>query len=331
MATDQQPTTPGSTPRTPAGGGRSNPSAANTTRVIIILVIAALAAVAGYFAFRTSELSRQNTDLAENQVELETEIRQLNDRVTQMGSDIENRDIQLEEKTRALESVNSDLEAARKRINQLVAAGRLSARQVEEYQYKVDQMQYYMEKYQGQIAELQRENERLTGEVTNLNQEVKRRDSTLTDVQREKTLLQTKVQAASILKANEWQFYEVNRRGKESEARDRELRLRSDDRLKVCFSVNENAVAEVGSRTIYASIKAPDGSVYKALDGGSGYFTTATAQETAYSSKASINYDRSAQRVCVDYKPEGEFQRGPHRITVYADGYEIGNSTFTVK
>ena len=247
-----------------------------------------------------------------------------------METDIKNKDMEVNQKTEELNKLTQELNQARQRINDLVKAGRLSQQQAEDYQFKMEQMQYYVKKYQADIADLQRENQRLTTENKTLVTQIKEKDSVRTQMEEEKVFYQTKIEAASILKAVEFEFIAVNKRGKETSGK--ELRERKIENLKICFKVLDNEVAPVGERTIYLVVKNPNGIVYKAFETSSGYFKY-NGQEIPYTAKVTIQYDRSAQNVCEVYeKPKTEdFMKGTHRVTVYADGFVIGNGSFVVK
>ncbi len=302
------------------------------TRTILIALVAVLGLATAFFAWQTFSAKSEVKELTQNKEELTVEIDELNTKITTMEAELQRQDIDLAEKDRKVAEMAAELELARKRIGALNAAGKLTAKQLEEYKFKTDQMGYYIEKYQKQIEELKVENERLTGENRELAKTVQAKDSSLAEVGREATLYKTKVAAASILKATEFAFAGVDRRGKESLAENKEIRARRLGDLKTCFTLLDNAVAEPGARTVYVVIKAPDGSVVKPAETAAGYFTV-NGQELPFSAKGQVSYDRSAQKVCIVYgKPEAyEFAKGVHSISIYCDGYEIGRSDLQVK
>ena len=315
----------------PAPTGAPQPGS-NRTMQILIGAVAVLGLATAYFAYQTFSAKSEVQQLTETKVDLESEIEDLNTKITTMETEMQRQDIELSEKDRKVAEMATELEAAKRRIAGLQAAGKLTAKQLEEFKYKTDQMGYYIEKYQKQIEELKVENARLTGENRELARTVQAKDSSLAQVGREATLYKTKVAAASILKAAEFAFAAVDRRGKESLAENKEIRARRFGDFKTCFTLMENAVADPGPRTVYAVIKGPDGSVIKPAETAAGYFTH-NGQEIPYSAKTQITYDRSAQKVCLVYgKPEAyEFAKGTHLVTIYCDGVEIGRSELLVK
>jgi len=308
------------------------PHAPDRTRQILIIAVMVLAAATAYFAFQTFSTKVENTQLVENKVELESEINELNTKITTMETEMQRQDIELTEKDRKVAEMAAELELAKKRIGSLQAAGKLTAAQLNEFKFKTDQMGYYIEKYQKQIEELKVENERLTGENRELSRTVQAKDSLVAKVGAEATLYKTKVAAASILKAAEFKFFTVDKKGRDTEAENRETKARRFGNLKTCFTLLENAVAEIGGRTVYVVIKGPDGGVIRPNETEAGYFTH-NGQEIPYSAKTGLNYDRTSQQVCITYvKPEAlEMAKGNYSITVYCDGYDIGRSTLTVK
>ncbi len=64
----------------------------------------------------------------------------------------------------------------------------------------------------------------------------------------------------------------------------------------------------------------------------SGYFTHRNREEI-YSMKTNVFYQRNEVNVCAIFsKPEDmDYEKGEYKVIVFADGYEIGKTTFIVK
>ena len=75
----------------------------------------------------------------------------------------------------------------------------------------------------------------------------------------------------------------------------------------------------------------PDNKVIRE-ESKSGFFK-ANGEDLAYSSKSTINYDREAMKVCINFdKPASyDYTKGDYRVIVFCEGYDIGNSKFSVK
>lgn len=101
------------------------------------------------------------------------------------------------------------------------------------------------------------------------------------------------------------------------------------DKLKICFTVADNAIAQAGDREFYLEVLDPQGNVLgegttKSNEGGASLtFSKATA----------FYYENRTLDIC-DYvnKPVGDFQKGNYMAIVYDSKLKIlGKSEFTLK
>jgi len=302
-------------------------------RIIVIIGIALILLLGGTTIYFLTKSKKQEEIIEEKEkenIQLEEEIKQLDEKIKQLEIDLQDKNIELKEKDRRLSELEKELQAARAKINQLIQAGKLSQKQLEEYKFKVDQMQYYIEKYQAQIAQLKEENERLRQQTHSLQRELAAKDSVTMVLKEKEMLYETKLKAAAILKATNFQFYRIKSSGKE--VAEEEIRARRLTQLKICFDILENPVAEPGPRTIYIVILDPAGNVYKNFETTSGYFTHNDA-ERIYSTSTRIQYDRTTTKACAvfDTGDKVTLEKGQNRVEVYCDGYLIGSSSFHVK
>ncbi|MCS6790865.1 MAG: hypothetical protein NZ580_07800, partial [Bacteroidia bacterium] len=282
------------------------------TGVVAGILLVIVAGAAGFFYFKMQKAEKANVQLQEEKVELEREISELQQRITAMQQDLERKDMELSEKTRRVEELSKELDQARARIRKYEEQGRISARQAEEMRYKTEQMAYYIQKYQERIRELEEENQRLRTRTAELESQVQQRESEIRKAVEEKERLEVKVKAASYLKAVNLRFASVRDNGKEDW--DTEFKARRLHRLKVCFTVLENAVAEPGERTAYIVIMDPNSKPLTNYAQGSGYFTLMDTEQP-FSMKAVFSYQRSQQEVCATYeRGEQELSKGTYRV-----------------
>jgi len=302
-----------------------------SSRIIIVAVILVLLATIGYLLFTNSQKSSENEVLMENKEQLETEIVDLEADLKNLQTDIERKDLAINEKDQMLADKTAELEKKQKQIDQLLKSGKINKQQSDEYKAKIDQLNYYIQKYQAEIAELRAQNQKLTEENQALASSKDSIKEKASEVENQNKLMSTKLEAAAILKASDFQFSTLNKNGKESD-KDIEFKAGKIDKLKICFVVQDNAVAKIGNRDLYVVIQKPDGSTNKNMESTSGNFTL-NGKESVYSVKQNIEYDRSNKKVCVNYSnpAKEEFMKGVHKVLVYSDGYEIGKSEFKVK
>ncbi|WBU88883.1 hypothetical protein [Cellulophaga omnivescoria] len=101
------------------------------------------------------------------------------------------------------------------------------------------------------------------------------------------------------------------------------------DKLKICFTVADNAIAQAGDREFYLEVLDPQGNVLgegttKSNEGGA---------SLTYSKATAFYYENRTLDIC-DYvnKPTGDFQKGNYMAIVYDSKLKIlGKSEFTLK
>ena len=101
------------------------------------------------------------------------------------------------------------------------------------------------------------------------------------------------------------------------------------DKLKVCFTVADNVIAEAGDREFVLEVLDPQGN----LLGGASTKSNEEGASVSYSKGTSFYYENQDLDVC-DFinKPAGDFQKGNYMVNVYDDKLRLlGTSKFTLK
>ena len=106
-------------------------------------------------------------------------------------------------------------------------------------------------------------------------------------------------------------------------------RARATDKLKVCFTVADNVIAQAGDRQFFIEVLDPQGNVL-----GESFSQTSESGASITSSKGTeFYYENRALDVCdfID-KPAGDFQKGNYMVNVYDNGLKLlGTSKFELK
>ncbi|WP_162415456.1 hypothetical protein [Cyclobacterium roseum] len=139
--------------------------------------------------------------------------------------------------------------------------------------------------------------------------------------------LEEKVTIASQLKAENIVVAAVNSRGRE---RIDEFRNRQLSKLKVSFTIAENKVAPEGLRDVYIQVLTPNDQVIFDIAKGSGTFEL-DGKEVFYTSRQDFIFNNSQQQLTYYYEKGSDYPSGLYTVRVYAEGTEIGSSTFEVK
>ncbi|TQO36835.1 hypothetical protein GQ41_1421 [Arenibacter algicola] len=106
-------------------------------------------------------------------------------------------------------------------------------------------------------------------------------------------------------------------------------RAKATDKLKVCFTVADNVIAQAGDRQFFIEVLDPQGNVL----GESFSKTSDSGASVTYSKGTEFYYENRSLDVC-DFinKPAGEFQKGNYMVNVYDNNLKLlGTSKFQLK
>ena len=120
----------------------------------------------------------------------------------------------------------------------------------------------------------------------------------------------------------------INSRGKERDGE--EFKAKRVDRVKVAFKLAENPLTKKENKTVYMRMVDPTGSVISDMATGSGAFNFG-GKETIYTAKQNIMYSNSGQTVEFIYNRGSNYEKGTYKVELYADGFRIGQTSFTIK
>ena len=177
------------------------------------------------------------------------------------------------------------------------------------------------QQYEARIAELEKENEQLTGENKVLTKE---RDSTVT-----KNIALKKI--GSVLHASNIRMEPIHKRrnGKEKET----SKAKKVDVLRIMFDIDENRIAESGTKPIYLRIIAPDGTIMGNPANISGMMNVSTGGQLGYSviKEIALTQNQMVKDVTVDWNQDGDYKKGEYTIEIYNEGYKVGSGKVTLK
>jgi hypothetical protein len=185
-----------------------------------------------------------------------------------------------------------------------------------------------LSRYRRQVDVLKKEREELLKQVAELRESnamiTMQRDSTYAELERQtlfsdslvvqNTQLADVVERGSALNLNRLNVDAVRERntGKMVST----TRASRTDKIKVCFTVANNAIAQAGDREFYLEILDPKGNVMGTGNTQSG----ANGQSITYTKSTSFYYENDSLDVC-DYisSASGSFAQGNYMVNVYDD------------
>jgi cell division protein FtsB len=101
------------------------------------------------------------------------------------------------------------------------------------------------------------------------------------------------------------------------------------EKLRICYTLSENAIAKAGMKTIYMRIVNPEG---KALSKGRGEEFEFEGGSMTFSLSKAINYKNKQMDMCLFYESGTDsFIVGKHTVEIYTDKTLIGTASLSLR
>jgi predicted nucleic acid-binding Zn-ribbon protein len=223
------------------------------------------------------------------------------------------------------DTINAKLAAEQKRIKQLIDELKYvkssNSAKIKQYKKELGTLRKIMRSYIVQIDSLYTRNQELIKENAQVKNEYRIVISENQELSSARDSLEGTVRKASELKALNLVATGINKRGKKTN------RISKLDKIKVCFTIDENVIAPRGEKWVYIRIAKPD--KYVLHESESDLFTF-EGKEIAYSAKRVVNYQGDITDMCIYWKKNENLIPGLYYVDVFADGYLIGTTAFTL-
>jgi len=194
---------------------------------------------------------------------------------------------------------------------------------------KLDYLRGITQGYVSQIDSLYRVNKVLKDENVQITGKFEKEQVKTTELTKDKEQLSEKVSLASILKAYNIKGIPVRLKsgGTKEEVADK---AKKTEKIKVTFTLSENLIASNGNKTIYVRIARPDEKIL-AVSNDDTYMFDYKGEKIQYSVKKDIDYQNKAMEINLYWDKVEDFTPGAYVVSVFTDGYLIGESQFTLK
>lgn len=217
-----------------------------------------------------------------------------------------------------LKAKNSELTKTKARIQTILSKSNATEKEIKEARGLVRKLNTRISDYEKQITVLKEQNTQLTVE----------RDSVVTT----NSTLQEKVNLAKVLHASNIRMMAIDlRKGgrKEKET----TKAKRVDMLRITFDIDENRIAESGSKDLKICIINPNGELLSNAALGSGSFKTAQGQSKYFSvtKSVSLQVDQPVKDINVDWQQSAEYEKGAYSVEVYHEGYLIGKGAVNLR
>lgn len=228
-----------------------------------------------------------------------------------------------------LSTRQQELADAIAQLEKLKKDGNYTRKQLDEARNNVKKLQEENRLFLGRIDSLNTQVQFLTKLSDSLNTGLQTQQAQNQQLQSEKDFLAKKVEIGSLLKPEN-----VVATGIFMKSNDREVpttKAKKATKLKICFDVPENLVAEPGTKTMLIRLLNPQGATIWVTSSGSGSFTTDTGEEKQYTLAKNFEYANKVQNVCAYWEQTQAYGSGDYTAVIYQDGHELGQYKFELK
>ena len=211
-----------------------------------------------------------------------------------------------------IKTMKSDLDAARK-------SGKLKD---SEYFAKLDALHILVDDLRNQIVKLEDERNILILEKGMLGEDLNAEVDKNVKLNSDNKVLGTK---AGLLKA--FNIIGTGARGRGQGKEVSTNNAKKTERIKVCFTIDDNKYVISGNKTFLLQITTPNGTII-----GVDKFVQENGKESIYTAKQTVRYEQKSQNICIYWgNIDSIFAQGQYTIELYQDGYSVGKNQFILK
>ncbi len=280
--------------------------------ILLVIIVLVLGASVGIML---SKLSDQKKEAAQVQEILEVQKKTLEEDLT----DLQDQFGSLQTNNDSLKTLASEQQ---EKITKLLAIQADNAYKIRTYQKELGTLREVLKSYIIQVDSLNQRNLALTAEKTALTKTLAQERAQRERLTDDKQKLTTTVQKAQILSVADILTIGLNSRSKDTQ------RAKNIEKLKTCFTVRENQVAQAGEKVFYLVIIKPDKKVL--ANKSNNTFPTHEGGEIVYTAYRPIDYENKDIEVCI-FSDAVNQAAGTYEAKIYCDGYLVGSSTFILK
>ncbi len=226
------------------------------------------------------------------------------------------------------DTINEQLFIAQAKVKDLLIeveqTKKVSYRKISGYQKQVTTLRGIMRDFVVQIDSLNEINKELRAENLEVKEQYKEVESMNVQLSQDKEKLQQNLQRASMLEVRELIAEPLNQRSKATKFAKR------TEKIRIYFVLSKNVTTKRGAKNIYARIMRPDQLLMSKAANNLFQFEDLKIQ---YSAMREVNYEGQELPVAVfwDNTNEPPLMPGEYIVNLFADGNEIGETTFTIK
>jgi hypothetical protein len=313
----------------PSATPQSQPPKKDYKNLVIGLLAAGFLGTWGYLLWNNNKQEQVQT-------QQQTQIAKVTDEKGQLQKNFDDALVRLDSLTGTnnkqatqLNESNSQIAKLKANIRGLLNKNHLTEAEKKKAEEQIKELNDKISGMEQQIAQLTQDNQQLTADKTQLTADKEKLTTDLSTTTSAKQDLEKKVDVASTLNASNISITPMHEK---SDGKDKETTTaRKVNKLVIGFDVS-NRIAQTGPTDVYVCIIGPDGKPISVPALGSGSFTTRDNGDMLYTAKVPVDFEAGKTKsVQFAWKQNSQFQKGDYKISIYHNGYKIGEGTSTLK
>ncbi|MFW5831989.1 MAG: coiled-coil domain-containing protein [Prolixibacteraceae bacterium] len=287
---------------------------AKRNNIIVIVLSVILVAVAALYFMQSREHTSILNELHTEKDSIQVELNNL--MVVYDSLETEN------------DTINEQLMYAQTKVKDLLLeveqTKKISYQKISDYQNQVSTLRGIMRDFVVQIDSLNRRNEQLMAENFEVKEQYKQVEAEKQQLSQDKQQLERQVQQASRLGVRDLVAEPLNVRSKETRY------ARRAEKVRIYFVLTENVTAKRGPKNVYARIMRPDQLLLLKSDDNVFQFEDL---KIPYSAMREVVYEGQDLPVAIfwDNSDEPQLMEGEYTVDLFADGNNIGTTTFSLR
>lgn len=226
------------------------------------------------------------------------------------------------------DTINEQLLIAQTKVRDLLIeveqTKKVSYNKISGYQKQVTTLRGIMRDFVVQIDSLNLRNQVLMAENLEVKEQYKKVESKNIQLSQDKKKLQQNLQRAATLEVRDLVASPLNNRSKTTKY------ARRAEKIRIYFVLSSNITTKRGAKNIYARIMRPDQLLMSKSENNLFQFEDLKIQ---YSAMREVNYEGKELPVAIfwDNTNEPQMMVGKYTVDLFADGNNIGTTTFEIK
>lgn len=297
---------------------------------IYIFLIVALILLNVFFAYRNFSMKEENNELSAFNTEVNANLDTAEKNLEAKIQELETLAGDNQELLAQVEVYKQDLEAIREERDKLKKNATYNESQRKKLDKKVKELENSLIALGNTIDSLKTHNAYLTRMSDSLGTSLTASTQENELLKSDLTVKNKKVEIGSLLKPENVMITGVRYKGNGKEVETNSAK--KSEKLRFCFNVPENRVADPGEKTLLLRVISPGGSTVAVAAEGSGMFVLAeTGEQKQYTTKVSFPYEQKQKNMCTYWQQTGTYAAGNYTAVFYQNGYEVASIPFELK